>query len=131
VLVINETYTYYSTTHFSAGDVIKLFTQVTTTGTTVKVTDVTKTITEKLTGPGASASNAYAGDSDWLDSSEFELPVPSFGTLTFTHCHIDGTPLAGWNPTAYQRVNSSGVLEIATGALSSTGTAFPTKFKHS
>jgi hypothetical protein len=42
---------HYKTTHFAAGDAIKVSTKVTTTGTTVQVTDVTKAITKKLTGP--------------------------------------------------------------------------------
>lgn len=130
-LVINGTETDYTTTRLSAGDAIKVSTKVTTTGTTVQVTDVTKAVTKKLTGPGASASAAYIGDSDWVTSTNTLLGVPSFGTLTFTHCLIDGTALAGSNPGAYQRVNSSNVVQIATGALSSTGTAFPTQFKHS
>ena len=130
-LVINGTEKDYTTTRLAAGDAIKVSTKVTTTATTVQVTDVTKAITKKLTGPGASASAAYMGDSDWVTSTGTLLGVPSFGTLTFTHCLIDGTALAGHNPTQYQRVNSNNVLQIATGALSSTGTAFATQFKHS
>jgi hypothetical protein len=130
-LVINGTEKDYTTTHLAAGDAIKVFTKVTTTGTTVQVTDVTKAVTKKRTGAGASASAAYIGDSDWVTSTNTLLGVPNFGTLTFTHCLIDGTALAGSNPAEYQRVNSSNVVQIATGALSSTGTSFPTQFKHS
>ena len=131
-LVINGTEKDYTTTHLAAGDAIKVFTKVTTTGTTVQVTDVTKAVTKKRTGPGASASAAYAGDSAWFTSTSAPpLGVPNFGTLTFTHCLIDGKPLASANPAQYQRVNSSNVVQIATGALSSTGTSFPTQFKHS
>jgi hypothetical protein len=82
----------------AAGDAIKVSTKVTTTGTTVQVTDVTKAITKKLTGPGASANAAYAGDSDWVTSTHTLLGVPSFGTLTFTHCIIDGKPPASTSP---------------------------------
>jgi hypothetical protein len=129
-LVINGTETDYTTTRLAAGDAIKVFTKVTTTGTTVQVTDVTKAVTKKLTGPGASANAAYAGDSAWFTSTSTLLGVPNFGTLTFTHCVIDGTALASWSPAEYQRVNSTNVVQIATGALSSAGTAFPTHFKH-
>jgi hypothetical protein len=130
-LVINGTETDFTTTHLAAGDAIKVSTKVTTTGTTVQVTDVTKAITKKLTGPGASANAAYAGDSDWVTSTNKLLGVPNFGTLTFTHCLIDGKPLARANPGQYQRVNSSNVVQIATGALSPAGTTFATHFKHS
>jgi hypothetical protein len=129
-LVINGTETKYPTTRFSAGDVIKVYTKVTTTGTTVRVTDVTKGVTKQRTGPGASSSYAYLGDSGWHNNGTL-LGVPRFGTLTFTHCRINGTPLAASNSAGYQRVNSSNIVQIATGALSSTGTMFATHYKHS
>ena len=62
--LVNGTETNYTTTLLSAGDAIKVYTNVTSTGTT---------------GPG----------------------------------------------------HGSGIVQIATGALSSTGTAFPTYYKHS
>jgi hypothetical protein len=129
-LVINGTETDYTTTPLAAGDVINVSTKVTTTGTTVKVTDVTKGVTKKLTGPGASSSAAYIADSGWFNNGTL-LGVPKFGTLTFIHCLVDGTALANAHPAQYQRVNSSGTVQIATGALTSGGTAFATHFKHS
>jgi hypothetical protein len=128
-LVINGTETNYTTTPLSAGDVIKVSTKVTTTGTTASVTDVTKGVTKKLTGPGASSSAAYVGDSSWTNAGTL-LGVPRFGTLTFTHCLIDGSALAGSHPAEYQRVNTGGIVQIATGALSSAGTAFATHYRH-
>lgn len=129
-LVVNGNDVNYTTTPLSAGDAIKVRTTVTTTGTTVQVTDVTKAITKKRTGPGATASAAYVGDSGWYDSAGTLLGVPIFGTLTFTGCFVDGTSLAGRNPAQYQRVNSSNIVQIATGALSTTGTTFTTHYKH-
>lgn len=130
-LVINGSLTAYSTTPLAAGDVIKVSAKVTTTRTTVQVTDVTKGVTKKLTGAGASPAAAYFGDSDWVTGSGTVVGVPNFGTLTFSHCLINGAALAGSHPAKWQRVNSSGVVQIAPGALSSAGTAFPTHFKHS
>jgi len=127
-LVVNGTETDYATTHLAAGDVIKVSTKV-TTGTTVQVTDVTKSITKKLTGPAASPSAAYIADSAWYNNGTL-LGVPKFGTLTFSHCLVDGHALASANPTQVQRVTSSNVVQITTGALSSTGTSFATHFKH-
>lgn len=128
-LVVNGSETDYTSTPLSAGDVIKVYTNVTATATTVKVTDVTKGVTKKLSGPGATPSAAYIGDSDW-NSSGTLLGVPSFGKLSFTQCSVGGKTLASWKPGEYQRVNGSGVVQIATGALASTGTAFPTTYKH-
>jgi len=127
-LVVNGTETNYSTTNLAAGDVVKVSTKV-TTGTTVQVTDVTKGITKKLTGPAASPSAAYIADSGWHNNGTL-LGVPKFGTLTFTHCTVDGKTLASAHPTKVQRVTSSNVIQITTGALSPAGTTFATHFKH-
>jgi len=57
--------------------------------------------------------------------------VPNFGTLTFTHCLIDGITLAVSLPYRYQRVNASNTVQVATGSLSPAGTTFATSYKHS
>ncbi len=129
-LVINGSETNYTTTTVHAGNVIKVSTKVTTKGTTVSVTDATTGVTKKLTGSGASPSVAYVGDSDWVVNGTI-LGVPSFGTLSFTSWSVDGKALARAHPARYQRVNSSNVVQITTGVLSSTGTAFLTHYKHS
>jgi hypothetical protein len=113
----------------SEGNFIKVATKVTTAGTTVSVTDATTKVTKKRTGSGASSSAAYVGDSDWAVNGTI-LGVPSFGTLSFTNCSVDGKALAAAHPAKNQRVNGS-TVQITTGALSSGGTAFPTHFKHS
>ena len=130
-LVINGTEKNYTTTRFSAGDIISLHTMVTTARTTVQVTDVTRGITKKLTGAGGRSSAAYVGDTAWSSSTGKLLGVPNFGTLTFTNCLIDGDTLAVSLPYETQRVNSSNTVQIATRSLSSTGTAFATNYKHS
>ena len=129
-LVINGSETNYTTTPLSAGDVINLTTKVSTNRTRVQVTDVTTGVTEKLLGPGASASDAYFGDSAWFDNGAL-LHVPDFGKLTFKNCLIDGKALASWHPYATQRVNSLGKVQIATGGMWPGGTAFTTHFQHS
>ena len=128
-LVINGSETNYTTTAFHAGNVIKVSTKVTTAGTTVSVTDATTSVTKKRTGPGASSSVAYVGDSDWAVNGTI-LGVPNFGTLSFTSCSVDGKSLASSHPAKYQRVNGT-TVQIIPGPLSSTGTAFPTHYKHS
>jgi len=128
-LVINGNEVNYNTTAFHAGDVIKVATKVTTASTTVSVRDVTTAVTKKRTGPGASSSSAYIGDSDW-NVNGMLLTVPKFGTITFTHCSVNGKALAASHPARYQRVTSGGTVQITTGALSSAGTAFATHYKH-
>jgi hypothetical protein len=129
-LVINGNEVNYTTTSVRAGNVIKVSTKVTIRGTTVQVTDVTTGVTKRRTGPGARSSAAYVGDSDWFANPTTLVGVPGFGTLTFTSCLVDGRALVRSHPARYQRVNSRGILQIATGALSPGGTAFATHFRH-
>ena len=131
-LVADGTEADYTALHFAAGNVINLSASVTTTGITVQVTDVTTgvTVTNTITGAGASANAAWIGDDAGSSSTGSLLGVPNFGTLTFTNCLIDGQTLQSWKPQQYQRVNSTGVLQIATGALSTGGNAFTTTYKH-
>ena len=129
--MINGTEKNYTTTRFSAGDIISLHTMVTTAGTTVQVTDVTRGITKKLTGAGARSSAAYVGDTAWSSSTGKLLGVPNFGKLAFTNCVIDGDTLAVSLPYETRRVNSSNTVQIATGGLWPGGTAFTTHYRHS
>jgi len=132
-LVANNAEADYTTIHFSAGNVINLSASVTTSGTTVQVTDVTKNVSvaTTITGAGASPNAAWIGDDSWYSNSGTRLGVPNFGKLTFTSCLIDGTALGGWHRQAYQRVNGRGTVEIATGGLSPDGTAFTTLYRSS
>jgi hypothetical protein len=130
-VVVNGTETDYSTSPFAAGDVIDLTTKVSTFRTRVQVTDVTTGVTQKITtGPGASADGAYVGDSSWSTGNGL-LHVPAFGKLQFKNCLFDGKAIAGWHPFAYQRVNSTGTVQISTGALWTTEPAFTTRYMHS
>jgi hypothetical protein len=117
------------TTSFHAGDVVKVSAKVTTRGTTVQITDVTRGVTKRRTGPGARPSAVFVGD-DSVFLGTTRLGVPNFGTLTFTSCLVDGRALAHLHPVRAQRVNSRNVVQIATGALSPGGRAFATHFRH-
>jgi hypothetical protein len=130
VLVVNGTDKFYGSTSLSAGDVINLSASVTTSGTTVQVTDVTKNVTKTLTGAGASASAALIGDEAVVTSTGAFIGVPNFGKLKYTNCLIDGTALQSWNPQEVQRVNHAGVVQIATGPFSPAPAAFATYYKH-
>jgi hypothetical protein len=130
-LVVNGTETNFQTSPFSAGDVIDLTTKVSTNRTRVQVTDVTTGVTQKLIEAGARAADAYIGDSFWSSSSGALSHVPDFGKLTFKNCLIDGNALASLHPHAFQRVNSLGTVQIATGGPFPGGTAFSTHFQHS
>ena len=130
-LVSNGKETDHTTTPFAAGDVIDVTTKVSTTRTKIIVTDVTTGVTVQHLGVGASADAAFIGDDAWGSSTGTEQGVPNFGKLTFTNCLIDGTALSGWHAHAYQRVNSGGTVQIATGGFWPGGTAFTTHYQHS
>ena len=121
----------HTTTPFAAGDVIDVTTKVSTAGTKIIVTDVTTGVTVQHLGRGASAKAAFIGDVSWGNRSGSREGVPNFGKLKFTTCLIDGKSLGSWHPKAYQRVNGSGTVEIATGGLWPGGTAFTTHYQNS
>ena len=132
-LVVNGAEANYTSTPFSAGDVINLSANVTTSGVTVQVTDTTKnvSVTNTITGAGASADAAWIGNNAWVTSAGLLDGVPNFAKLTFSSCLIDGTALQSWNPLQkFQRVNRSGVVQIATGGFWPGGTAFTTHYQH-
>ena len=129
-LVINGSETDYPKTPFAAGDTVDLITKVSTNRTSVQVTDVTKNLTTRLTGAGASANLGWIGDDSASNGSTL-LGVPNFGKLTFKNCSIDYKALSGWHPQQVQRVNSAGTVQIATGNFWPGGTAFSTHYQHS
>ena len=130
-LVVNGREKDFTSTPFAAGDVIDLVTKVSTNRTRVQVTDVTTGVTELKIRAGGSARAAVIGDDGWVTSSGALEHVPDFGKLKFRNCTVDGKTLASRHPQAFQRVNSSGTVQIAVGSLSSTGIAFATRFEHS
>jgi hypothetical protein len=131
ILVDNGHETDYTSTPLSAGDVITVTTKVSNFRTRVQVTDVTSGVTQKILGPGASASAAYMGNTGAASSTGSLQHVPDFAKLTFKDCLIDGKALGSLRPQAYQRVNSIGTLQIRTGGLWPGGTAFTTHYVHS
>ena len=130
-VVVNGKQTDYISTPVSPGDVITLTTKVSTNRTRVQVTDVTTGVTQKIIGAGARASAAYIGSDPLFTSSGALLHVPDFGKLQFKNCLLDGKTLASRHPKAYQRVNSRGTVQIATGAFWPGGTTFTTRYQHS
>jgi hypothetical protein len=112
------------------GDLIEVSVKVTTRGTSVQVTDVTRHVTKRRTGPGARSVDALIGNVDvLLEPNGTELGVPAFGTMIFASCLIDGRALGRSHPLRVQRVHGR-TLQIATGPLSPKGLVFATHYKH-
>ena len=131
VVDINNVGTPFRSSPFAKGDVINLSVNVTTSGTTVQVTDVTKNVTKTLTGAGARPRAAFIGDLALASNKGALHGVPNFGKLQFLNCLIDGMALQTLNPQQFQRVNAKGHVQIATGPFSPAPAAFATYFKHS
>ena len=130
VLAINGVGTTFRSSPFAAGDVINLSASETTSAATVQVTDVTKGITKMLTGAGASPRLAQIGNLAGFSNAGILLGVPNFGKLKYLNCMINSQTLGSTNPQEVQRVNHSGVVQIATGPFSPAGTAFATYYRH-
>jgi hypothetical protein len=130
-LVVNGAVTNYRKSPLAAGDVIDLTTKVSVNRTRAQVTDVTTGVTQKIIGAGGRARAAWIGDDGFSTSTGQEVHVPDFGKLTLKNCLVDGKALASWHPHGYQRVNSRGTVQIATGAFWPGGNTFTTRFEHS
>jgi hypothetical protein len=129
-LTINGNEVNYYNTPTRPGDLIEVSVKVTTRGTTVQVTDVTRHVTKRRTGPGARSADALIGNVDvLLEPNGTELGVPAFGTVIFANCLIDGRALGRSHPLRVQRVHGR-TLQIATGPLSPKGLVFATHYKH-
>ena len=98
--------------------------------------DLTNKLDKTKTGAGlAGLGFPGIGDDSWFIKGA-ELGVPTFSTIAFDHCIVNGGAL-GAGGTAkspavlqYNRA-TNGVLQINTGPLTSGNEAFTTYFKHS
>jgi hypothetical protein len=134
---LNGHTTNYGSVTFKPGDTITLHLVEGPNSASLSVTEMKHKITEKKTGAGQQGLGFPGiGDGSWVLNGH-ELPVPDFGTLRFEHCTRNGAALgAGGSPGTpvvfrYNRVNSHGVLQIQTSALSSNLGSFRTVFRHS
>ncbi|HZU60442.1 MAG TPA: hypothetical protein VE983_05720, partial [Solirubrobacteraceae bacterium] len=73
-------------------------------------------------------SNPYAGDLA-RNFNGAEVGVPSFGSVHFSALLVNGAAFGSMSPRQYNRVTSTGTLQIATSALTGKE-AFTTTFKH-
>jgi hypothetical protein len=107
----------------SPGDVVHFTIVIGSTSVeTVKDSTVGRSASIK-SGPSV-ASSLHVGD------TYFGSSIPTFTSARFTGVSINSSPLSSIAPTATNLVDSGGQVMIATGALSSTGTAFSLIFKN-
>jgi hypothetical protein len=119
--------------HVYAGDVVETIVETSASAMTATVEDLTTGHTFKFsrTGSGGTSFEQLVID-DALDSQGTTLPVPDFGTIRFRAATINGKALGVESPRErVSRETSAKVVQIATGALSSTAEdAFSTVWKH-
>lgn len=116
----------------AAGDKVRVtITLVSSSRSTVTLSDLTKKWTKSQSGPGAPFfSYVDPGIFGWLVNDHL-LGVPKFTVISFSACAAGGAPLDPAASTRYNRVSSTGVLQIATSALNAGHNGFTDTFKHS
>ena len=119
----------------STGDLIKATVVSSATKTTATVKDLTAGHTFTLTksGAGGAPLQEQIADHAATSSPGNQVPVMNFGKITFTKAAVSGKALGSVTRRgAVNMQTPKGVLQILTGALSSTGrNSFATTWKHS
>jgi hypothetical protein len=117
------------------GDKIELGIAQSSSSTTAAVTDMTHKFTVHQTGAGNSTGNdLFVGLGAWNDSTE--LGVPDFGTLSMSKALLSGSPFGSFGTPSdlrrydrYTSSDSSGAIQIATGAFAGNHEDFQLTYK--
>jgi len=113
----------------AAGDRVSVFVSVSSGGVSVRFTDTTKGVAKLFTGAGAVPASIAEG-LNALKSGSAVLPVPAFGSMAITSAKFDGLSAGGAHALGYDRRTSTGILQIATSALASTGATWKETYAH-
>jgi hypothetical protein len=127
VAVINGATTTLAVT-VAPGDKISMTVAVSTTGTTVQISDVTAHTAKKAVGAGGAPSSLFVGSTALYQGSTL-MGVPTFVSEGFNDTKVNGAALSTTNPAAVDRVSSTNVAQIKTGKLNTTGVRFKETFK--
>jgi hypothetical protein len=112
------------------GDTLLVTVSVTSTVLKVTFADATKHSSKTLSGPGAVGTAVDEGMALATQGGN-PLPIPNFGTMSFSAAKMDGKTPAAVHAVATDMRTKGGTLQIATGALSATGNRWTETFKHS
>jgi hypothetical protein len=129
VVVVNGSQT-VATFVPKAGDKINIAATETATSAKASVKDVTQAKSFAKSAPAGGTNSAVLDGMLALLNGTTQLPVPNFGTAHFTSGKIDGTTVSAAHAIAVDMKTSGGILQIHTGALSTTGNAWSEIFKH-
>ena len=129
---INDVLTYRSLS-ISSGDKVRVTLSASVTRALVRVADLTTPgkVKASISGPEVHwpfSGGVLVGDAAHLTA--VNLPIPSFGKLTFTDTTINGESLGSTAPAEFE-IYTGSTLEVATGSLDTAGKRFSTTFKSS
>jgi hypothetical protein len=131
VLTVNGR-TFAATFTPAAGDAMKALVSESTTATNTGLVDITQSLgDDDGSTAGATNSAILVGMHSLVSSSNTKLPLPPFGTERFTAGTIDGGTVKASGAVAEDMTRHTRVLQIHTGALNSTGTAWSEIFRRS
>jgi hypothetical protein len=114
----------------SPGDEIALKLGVTSSLTNGSFADKTTHVTKSFKGEGSEPSGSCIGIDGSENGTSGDPPVPDFGQVVFTDSTINGTTISGSGATRVDMADSSGVLQISTGALTKKGNGFTSTFEN-
>jgi len=133
-VIVNNTETLDTTHSLFVGDLMKAVVTTSATVTKATVSDLTSghTFTFTKSGTGAASLEELIIDDSLVNSSNQQLPVANFGTITYGMAAVGGVAIGNVTPqTAYDMRTSTNVLQIQTGAILTTAkNTFNTFWKH-
>lgn len=119
----------------SSGDTISVSISVvgSPAESSVMVKDLTNGNSFTDAGPTPGLTPVWAGfqeDAGWSSPAKTSLlPIPTFGSITFTACSVDGVPMGAFLAPATSMVSGS-TVQIATSEPTATMDGFSTVFEH-
>jgi len=132
ILQPGGTKTYQTTFTPAVGDSIVVSTSVSATSAKVSLTDVKQKKAGSVTGTGfANLANVDGMVALVNTTTHAQLPVPSFGTISYSAASENGKSLTAGKAVAVDMATAAKLLQIQTGALTGAGNAFTETFKHS
>jgi len=110
----------------AAGDKVSMSDAFSATSSTATLSDDTTKMSETETGPGATS----ATNSNFV-VQRGSATIPTFTSIGFSGCTVDGTTLASTNPLKTNMTAANGATQVSTKAINGKGAGFQARFKQS
>jgi hypothetical protein len=113
------------------GDLISVTVSVSKIATIAAITDVTQATSQSQSGPGASNVSLVGVGVEADGTSGTPAYLADFGKLRIFKAAIDGvTPMAAGAVAVNMKTYNTGILQVRTGALNTTGNAWNEVWKN-